>query len=210
MKTRSGTRVLTFVVFLAMVALGVYVVAHYRFAVAPASRQGGTLSEAALSAKDLASGASASHLVSGASVAAVASDTSSMAAAIGGSASASASGSSPSDYFAQAALQQQQAQSKEASQLQSVADDTQASSIARQDAEESLIALDQEVAAQSQADLVLEAKGYPQALVLINGQGAVVVVDAPSFNATDAARIGQAVAEIAGIDPAEVQIIPRS
>jgi len=124
--------------------------------------------------------------------------------------SGSSSESSSASYFAAAALQEQQAESREAAGLEAIAQDPQASPTARQQAEEALIALDQELAEQTQAELVLEAKGYPQALVLINGQGAVVVVAANQFDATDAARIGQAVAEIAGISPAQVQIVPRS
>lgn len=182
-------KVFSFLVFLILVALGVFVVA----------RNG---REAAISSK---------RQTTSPAVHAPKTTQRSTASAVADSVSATASSvTNASSYFTQAALQQEKAQSQEAAQLQSIVESSASSSLARQEAEQALITLDQEIAAETQAELVLQAKGYAESLVLINGQGAVAVVEAPSFTATDAARIGQAVAEIAGINPDQVQIVPRS
>ncbi len=182
-------KVFSFLVFLALVALGVFVVVR-NWSEAGVASKGHTTDVTAHSTKTAER---------------------STTSVVARSASQPASSvTNSSSYFSEGALEQEKAQSQEAAQLQAIVESSASSSLARQEAEQALITLDQEIAAETQAELVLQAKGYAQSLVLINGQGAVAVVEAPSFTATDAARIGQAVAEIAGINPDQVQIVPRS
>lgn len=125
--------------------------------------------------------------------------------------SAAAAGpASPSvDYFATAHLRRAQAESRELDQLQHLAGDAQAGATVRAEAEQQILQMEQSQAAEATAELVLQAKGYPQSLVMLSPSGATVVVGAARFDATDAARVGQAVAQVAGLDPAQVQIVPR-
>lgn len=112
-------------------------------------------------------------------------------------------------YFATAHLRRAQAESRELDQLQRLAGDAQAGATVRAEAEQQILQLEQAQAAEATAELVLHAKGYPESLVLLSASGATVVVAATRFGATDAARVGQAVAQVAGLDPAQVQIVPR-
>jgi stage III sporulation protein AH len=114
------------------------------------------------------------------------------------------------DYFAAAHLQRAQAESRELEQLKRLAADASATAAVRAQAEEQILQLEQQQEEEAQAELVLQAKGYPQSLVLLRPGGATVVVQAAQFGAADAARIAQAVAAVAGVDPAQVQIVPRS
>lgn len=113
-------------------------------------------------------------------------------------------------YFAAAHLRRAQAESRELAELQQMAGDARATATVRAEAQQQILQLEQLRQEETTAELVLEAKGYPQSLVMLSPSTATVVVAASSFTAADAALVGQAVAQVAGMDPAQVQIVPRS
>jgi stage III sporulation protein AH len=114
---------------------------------------------------------------------------------------------SPAGYFAAARLQRDQAESRELSQLEALAREPGASTAVRAEAQEQILQLEQMQEEEAQAELVLGAKGFPQSLVLLHPGGATVVVQAAGFDAAAAARVAQAVASVASLDPADVQIV---
>jgi len=117
--------------------------------------------------------------------------------------------SSAAGYFAAARLQRDTTESRELSELQALAAAGGTAPAVRAEAQEQILQLEQMQAEESTAELVLQAKGYPQALVLLRPGGATVVVQATTFNAASAALVAQAVAGVAGLDPAQVQIVTR-
>ena len=135
-------------------------------------------------------------------------------AASAGSATASAasaggSSASAADYFAAAHLQRAQAESREIAGLQQLAGEPGTAAAVRAEAQEQVLQLEQLQEEEAAAELVLQAKGYPQALVLLHPGGATVVVQAATFGAGPAALVAQAVAAAAGLDAADVQVIAR-
>lgn len=116
---------------------------------------------------------------------------------------------SAADYFAAAHLQRDQAESRELSDLRTLATDSATTAGVRAQAQEQILQLEQMQQEEAASELVLQAKGYPSSLVLLRPGGATVVVQAASFTAADAALVAQAVAGAAGLDPADVQIVPR-
>jgi stage III sporulation protein AH len=120
-----------------------------------------------------------------------------------------AAGSGTTSYFAAARLERAQAESRELAQLQSLADDPSASPAVRGQAQEEILQLDAMEREQTQAEMVLEAKGFPQAIVFLAANGAVVVVQARHFDAAAAAAVAQAVAQVATIQPDQIQIVAK-
>lgn len=183
-------RVLSFGVFLVLVAAAAaFVAANW-----------GRVNEGAAGAAALVAARSAGTAGSG--TAALTSDVSDVGA--GPVATAGAA-----DYFASAHLRRAQAESREIDQLKQLAADASTSATVRAEAQEQILQREQLQEQESAAELVLQAKGFPQSLVMLRPGGATVVVQATSFGAGDAARVAQAVASTAGIDPAQVQIVPR-
>lgn len=125
-------------------------------------------------------------------------------------ASATASTAAGTGYFAAARLRRAQAESRELAGLQQLAADSSASATVRAEAQQQILQLEQQQQEEVTAELVLQAKGYPQSLVMLAPAGATVVVGTSRFTAADAALVGQAVAQVAGMDPAQVQIVPHA
>ncbi len=113
------------------------------------------------------------------------------------------------DYFASAHLRQAQAESREINQLKALASDSGTSPTVRAEAQQQILQREQMQQEEASAELVLQAKGYPESLVMLRPGGATVVVQTSQFGPDDAARIAQAVAATAGLDPSQVQIVPR-
>ena len=141
---------------------------------------------------------------SGGSGAAVSSG-SSQASVVGGATVPAARG-----YFAAARLRRASAESQEIDALRQVIDGAHTSTTARAEASQQLLQLERERQQEVTAELVLAAKGFSKSLVLLRSGGATVVVRAAPFTASQAAEVAQAVASVAGINPAQVQIVPRA
>ena len=112
-------------------------------------------------------------------------------------------------YFAAAHLARAQAESRELAEFAALADSPSASAAVRAEAQQQMLQTETWQRDESSAELILQAKGFPEALVLLSGTGAVAVVEAARFNAAMAAEVAQAVASAAGIDPSQVQIVTR-
>lgn len=112
--------------------------------------------------------------------------------------------------LAQARLQQAQAESRELDQLQAIARDASANATVRAQAQEQIVQLEQFQEEESLAAVVLGAKGFPDAVVMLHAGGATVLVPQGPFNAAKAAMVAQAVAAIASLDPSQVQIVPTA
>ncbi len=138
-------------------------------------------------------------------------------AAAGGSrakattAPAAASGTTAAQgALAQARLRQAQAESRELDQLRAVAGNASANATVRAQAQEQIVQLEQFQEEEALAAVVLAAKGFPAAVVMLHAGGATVLVPQGPFDATKAAMVAQAVAAIASLDPSQVQIVPTA
>lgn len=132
--------------------------------------------------------------------------------ASGGSPSSATGAGAPTaqDALAAAKLQQAQAESRELDQLQALAKDPSANATVRAQAAEQVVQLEQFQEEESLAEVVLAAKGFPGAVVMLQAGGATVLVAKGPFDAPKAAMVAQAVASIAGMDPSQVQIVPTA
>jgi stage III sporulation protein AH len=135
------------------------------------------------------------------------SSTSTTSASLSSSTSAT---SSAVNALAAAQLRRSQAESREIDQLRGVATDTSVNATVRAQAEEQLVQLEQFQEEESLAEVVLSAKGFTDAVVLLHAGGATVLVPSGPFNAQKAAMVAQAVASVAGLDPSQVQIVPTA
>ncbi len=132
------------------------------------------------------------------------------AAATRAVAGAGAVASAAHGYFAAARLQRASAESREIDALRQLIDGAHTASTARAEASQQLLQLERERQQEVTAELVLAAKGFTRSLVLLRSGGATVVVRASHFTASQAAEVAQAVASVAGINPARVQIVPHA
>lgn len=195
-------QILAFAVFIALVVGAVLLVAQHWSAVGRDGLSGATLVAAAVRTSSGATSAPNTTRATGRP----------LTPAVQAAARAEAGGSagSAAGYFAAARLRRAQSESRERAQLQQLSADGHASATLRAEAGQQLLQLEQLRQEETTAELILQAKGYAQSLVMLTPGGATVIVGASAFTATDAARVGQAVAQVAGLDPAQVQIIPHA
>ena len=113
-------------------------------------------------------------------------------------------------FFAAARLQRASAEGREIDALRHLINGANTSTTARAEASQQLLQLERERQQEVTAELVLAAKGFSKSLVLLRSGGATVVVKVAHFTASQAAEVAQAVASVAGINPAQVQIVPHT
>jgi hypothetical protein len=115
----------------------------------------------------------------------------------------------PPDFFQMARLDRDRARSEAIDLLRSVADDPRAAPSAREGADLKLQRIADRIRREARAEDLLKAKGYRDALVMLESGGATAVVRAASLSAADVARIADAVSRAAGVAPESINVLAR-
>lgn len=94
-------------------------------------------------------------------------------------------------------------------QLHAIANDTNASTGAREQAQQALVQITQRQGVEQQIEQLIRSKGYEDAVVFVYDQAAIVVVKADQFAQADAARIADIVRQVTGIGYEGIRIMTR-
>ncbi len=111
-------------------------------------------------------------------------------------------------FFASARLEREKARSREAETLRRAAEAAGEDEEFRREARRKLLLLGERTRKEKEAEILLQARGYPEALVLLHDQGAVVVVNRLKLDPKDIARIAEVLSEVGGIPRDKVRVVP--
>ncbi|MGE5584272.1 MAG: SpoIIIAH-like family protein [Bacillota bacterium] len=112
-------------------------------------------------------------------------------------------------FFSEYRLERSRARSRNIELLQEVVADEKTSEEARTAASMQLVDLSKKTEAEAEAEALIRARGYRDALVFVRGGACDVVVSGPELTRSDAEQIGDIVARCLGLDLANITIIER-
>lgn len=112
------------------------------------------------------------------------------------------------DFYAETRLERDRTRSEQVQLLREIVGDAKSTAEARSDAQRRLLDLSRRVAQETEAESLIRAKGFPDAVVFLQESGAVVVVKDADLRPAEAARIADVTAAATGIAFSEVRIIP--
>lgn len=118
-------------------------------------------------------------------------------------------GAAGGDFFSEYRLERSRARSKNIELLQQILADEGASEEARAAASTELVDLSKRTEAEAEAEALIRARGYDDALVFVRGDTCDVVVSGPELMRSDAEQIGDIVARCLGLELANITIIER-
>lgn len=113
------------------------------------------------------------------------------------------------DFFSEYRLERSRARSRNIELLQQVIADEKTSEEARAAASTQLVDLSKKTEAEAEAEALIRARGYKDALVFVRGDTCDVVVSGPELTRSDAEQIGDIVARCLGLELANITIIER-
>ncbi|MDI6637556.1 MAG: SpoIIIAH-like family protein [Bacillota bacterium] len=113
------------------------------------------------------------------------------------------------DFFSQYRLERSRARSRNIELLRQIIADERASEEARAAASTQLVDLSKKSEAEAEAEALICARGYKDALVFVRGDTCDVVVSGPELTRFDAEQIGDIVARCLGLELANITIIER-
>ncbi|MCR4419669.1 MAG: SpoIIIAH-like family protein [Clostridia bacterium] len=112
------------------------------------------------------------------------------------------------EFFVEYRLERDRVRSQEIQMLREVINNPNSTPEAKNEAQQRLIRLTEYMDQEVQLEALLQAKGYPDAAVLIQPSTVNVIVRAPELKPEDLNRIGELVARTTGRKQEEVVIIP--
>lgn len=114
------------------------------------------------------------------------------------------------DFFSEYRLERSRARSRNIELLRQIIADERASEEARAAASTQLVDLSKKTEAEAEAEALICARGYKDALVFVRGDTCDVVVSGPKLTRSDAEQIGDIVARCLGLELANITIIERA
>lgn len=112
------------------------------------------------------------------------------------------------DFFAEFRLERDRAHAQEREMLERIlqagGDDQ-----ARREAQARYLALSRAMGLEAALEALIRGRGYADAVVMITGDSAQVVVRAPALDARQAAHLADLVRQVAGVRPQAVQVVAR-
>lgn len=116
---------------------------------------------------------------------------------------------SAADFFAEYRLERSRARSKNVETLRQILADDESSEEARAAASMQLVDLSMKTEAEAEAETLIRARGYEDALVFVRGDACDVVVSGPELTRADAEQIGDIAARCLGVELAKITIVER-
>ncbi len=114
-----------------------------------------------------------------------------------------------SDIFEALRLERSKTRSRSMETLEMVARDTGLSDEARAAAGMQLVDLSKRTEAEAEAEALIRARGYEDALIFVRGDACDVVISGPELSKADAEQIGDIAARCLGVDLANITIVER-
>ena len=115
-----------------------------------------------------------------------------------------------STYMAQAKVGREQIRSQNKEMLLEIINNSELSETERQDAVATMVNMTDMVEKEAAAELLLEAKGFPDVVVNLTGETADIVVPAASLEDSQRAQIEDIVSRKTGIVPEDIVITPMN
>jgi len=112
-------------------------------------------------------------------------------------------------FFARTRLSRDRARSQEMDLLRQILDDQGTDDATRSKASQRWLELTTQISQEASIEGLLLAKGFPEAVVMLDGGGAVVVVQAATLDKIQVAQVADIVYRIAGVAPEKVSVINR-
>lgn len=112
------------------------------------------------------------------------------------------------DFYAETRLERDRTRSEQIQFLREILADAKSTPEARADAQRRLMEISRRAARETEAESLIRAKGFPDAIVFLQDSGAVVVVKASDLQPSGAARIADVTAAATGVGFSDVRIIP--
>lgn len=106
-------------------------------------------------------------------------------------------------------LERSKTRSRNIEALQKVAEDSSLSHEARTAAGMQLVDLSKKTEAEAEAEALIKARGYEDALVFVRGDGCDVIISGKVLSALDAEQIGDIAARCLGLDLANITIVEQ-
>ena len=115
-----------------------------------------------------------------------------------------------SDFAAQAKITREQVRAQNKEELQQIIDNEQISEAEKQQAIDSLVSLTEMTEKETAAEMLLEAKGFVDAIVNLTGETADVVVSESQLGDDQRAQIEDIVQRKTGVSPEQIVITPSN
>lgn len=115
-----------------------------------------------------------------------------------------------STYMAQAKISREQVRAQNKETLNSIINNTELSEEERQDAVESMVNMTDLVEKEAAAELLLEAKGFTNAVVNLTGETADIVIPQTEIDEASRAQIEDIVKRKTGVSPENIVITPMT
>lgn len=115
-----------------------------------------------------------------------------------------------STYMAQAKISREQVRAQNKETLNSIINNTELSEEERQDAVESMVNMTDLVEKEAAAELLLEAKGFENAVVNLTGETADIVIPQTEIDEASRAQIEDIVKRKTGVSPENIVITPMT
>jgi len=115
-----------------------------------------------------------------------------------------------SDFFVEYRLERERTRGQRVEWLREVINNNNSAAETRQKAQEHLMVISSNMAKEIELENLIRAKGYKDAVVLVDDRAATVIVAARSLSAEEAARITELISRGTGVDSKNVVIIKKS
>lgn len=112
------------------------------------------------------------------------------------------------DFFARYRMDRERARSQQLELYQKMVGDQSLTPASRQEAQQALLALASGQERETDIENLLRAKGFQDALVILDNRGATVVIPDQEITPEKAAQIGELVHRVAGTPLDEISILP--
>ncbi|MBE3583755.1 MAG: SpoIIIAH-like family protein [Limnochordaceae bacterium] len=112
------------------------------------------------------------------------------------------------DFFARYRMDRERARSQQLDLYQKMVGDQSLTPASRQEAQQALLALASGQERETDIENLLRAKGFQDALVILDNRGATVVIPDQEMTPEKAAQIGELVHRVAGTPLDEISILP--
>ena len=117
---------------------------------------------------------------------------------------------SESDFFLEARLRRERVRSQMVEMLREIVNNPNSTSDARQQAQERLIEISEQLAHESEAEQMLEAKGFGKVIVYLMTDNALVMIAEEEIDKKEAAQIASVMVRVADLGWEDVSIVTRS
>lgn len=113
------------------------------------------------------------------------------------------------DFFVEYRIEREQTRSRQLELLQEIVANPNSTSESKQEAQNQVIKTTRQLGLEMQLENLIKAKGYQDAVLVMQNESTTVVVQKKELEETDIAKIADLVSRHTGLDLSQITIIPR-